>query len=264
LWSKAGSYQLLQQKAQKAHDENEILHEFLETRCQESRLAFQRTMTNFMNELNALSRVTQYLKMHVFNEKNGWGKSIMATISKPYKWKLESQPSYINVKGTYSTVAHGFDPQSCRSSYSTVFSKLRILTQERTNQAYIDPNDLTHSNNFNVKRTESMKSGRIQCALFPAGIPVGRASTCTDAGHGVKSVINLKGTNYKFGDHALKMFKVLGQNTVNSKVRISKDRQVITLIAKGRCADLYGDDLSALDADYRSDPIPLELVNQKK
>merc|ERR1712166_1598128 len=134
-----------------------------------------------MNELNALSRVLEYLKMHVFNDKNGWGQSIMATISKPYKWKLESQPVYISVTDTYSTVAHGFEPQSCRSSYSTVFSKLRILTQERTNQAYIDPNDLTHSDNFNVKRTESMKSGKIECALFPAGIPVGRASTCTDA-----------------------------------------------------------------------------------
>merc|ERR1719313_2184086 len=109
----------------------------METRCAKSRSEFQVDMTNKANELNALDKVITYLKVNVFPK---WSKDIVDVVSTPYKWKIDN-PRYIAVTNPFST-ADGGSSVACRKKFATVFSKLRVLTLNGTNQHYLDPNDL--------------------------------------------------------------------------------------------------------------------------
>jgi hypothetical protein len=256
-WETEGKHRVSARRSVKRRDELDILHEFLNTRCKDSRRAYVTVMASYTNELNALDKVIKYLTEKVFPK---WSKmmSIQTVTSSPYQWKSESKPAYVDVKAknTFSTTAYNNgDDVQCRTPYSTVFSKIRILTQDRTNQKFLDPNDLSHSSNVNLKRTSVLKS--IQCQLFPDGIPVGRAHSCDKLQYATAQV-DLTGTGYKFGKKALQMFKILGRQTLGSAATLSKDGLVLKLSVRGRCGDLYGDDAQLDDADYRSDPIPLE------
>lgn len=259
-WESEGAHRITAAQAVKKRDETQILKDFLGTRCAVSRRNFQVDMTNKGNELNALDAVIRYLKTNVFPK---WSKNIVDVVSTPYKWKVES-PQYVSVGKTYSTTANpGDDATTCRTSYATVFSKVRILTSTN-GQKYIDPNDLTHSKNYNAKRTTALKS--VDCQLFPTGVPVGRAHSCSKDSYS-KAQVDLTGSGFKFGKAALRMFKILGRKTKGSKVKLSSNGLVLTLKVHGRCGDLYGDDAAMENVDYRSDPIPLEtygLVKVKK
>lgn len=256
-WETEGKHRVAARRSVKRRDELDILHEFLNTRCKQSRRAFVTAMASFTNELNALDKVIKYLKEKVFPK---WAKmtSIQDVTSSPYTWKLENKPVYIDVKAkrTYSTTAfNDGDNVQCRTPYSTVFSKVRILTQDKTNQKFLDPNDLTHSKN--VDPTKRIAKVKPQCQLFPDGIPVGRAHSC-DRKQFATAQVDLTGTGYKFGKKALSMFGILGRVTLGSAATLSKDGLILKLSVRGRCGDLYGDDAGVDNADYRSDPIPLE------
>lgn len=253
-WEAQGKHLVAKSKAIKRRDELTILNQFLKTRCHEDSIAYKTTLTTFANEKNALDSILNYLNNNVLKKWRMNGISDVA--SSPYEWKLEKAPTYVAVKNTYSTTNHNNgDNIQCRSAYATVFDKIRILTQVRTNQAFIDPNDMTFSTNKNVKRTTNLKD--VQCQLFPTGIPLGRAHSCSDKQYS-NAKIDLTGTIYKFDSHALKMFKVLGRKTAGSEAKLSKDGKILTLQVRGRCGDLYGDDAQLENVDYRSDPIPLE------
>jgi len=259
-WEKEGGERITAAKAKKAYDELTILDEFLSARCKASRKQYQVDMTNKANEINALSKVLSYLRLHVFNKKGGWTKEMMSVVSAPYKFKVEDKPVYVdvNAKHSYSTIDFQDDPVTCKSPYSTVFTKVRILTEDRTNAKFLDPNDLTHSKNKNVKRTNDIKGDPV-CQLFPTGIPVARASSCGsgDEDYAV-SQLDLSGTPYKFGAAAKRMFQILGRKTTGSSVKFSKGDKLVTLKIKGRCGNLYADDAAKDDVDFRSDPIPLD------
>jgi hypothetical protein len=250
-WESEGAHKISAAQAIKKRDETQILKDFLGTRCGQSRISHQAFMTNKANELNALDAVMRYLKEHVFPK---WSKKIVDVVSSPYTWKVES-PNYVKVSNTYSTTAHpGDDATTCRTSFSTVFSKVRLLTATN-GQKYLDPNDLTHSTNMNTKRTSKVEG--IDCQLFPTGVPLGRAHSCSVEGDS-SAKVDLTGTGFKFGKAALRMFKILGRETKGSKVSLSSSGLVLTLKVHGRCGDLYGDDAAMENVDYRSDPIPLE------
>lgn len=253
-WEKEGSERITAAENKKAYDELVILHDFLNTRCKKSRKDFVVDMNNKANEINALNKVVAYLKKHVLG-KEGWSKDIVESVSSPYTFVIED-PVYVSVKG-FSTIDHQDDPVTCARTFSTVFSKIRILTEKRTNAKYIDPNDLTHSVNKDVKRGKVL-TGDPNCQLFPSGIPVARASSCgagdEDYAH---AELDLTGTPYKFGKAAQRMFQVLGRKS-KGKATFSSDGKKVTIKVKGRCGDLYADDAPRDDVDYRSDPIPLE------
>lgn len=255
-WETEGKHLVAARKFVKRRDELDILKEFLSKRCSDSRRAYINTMATFTNELNALDKVIKYLQEKVFPK---WANmaSISDVTSSPYEWKKENKPVYVNVQGknTYSTTAYNNgDVVQCRSPYSTVFTKLRILTQERTEQKYLDPNDLTYSTNYDTKFNAVITP---QCQIFPDGIPVGRAHSCSKKEFATAQ-IDLTGTGYKFGKKALSMFKIIGRETLGSTATLSSDGKILKLSIRGRCGDLYGDDAAIDDVDYRSDPIPLE------
>lgn len=256
-WEREGGHKITIAQEEKARRETEILRAFLTKRCDASRNAHARDLANKANELNALDRVIRYLRIHV---KGKWSKEIVDVVSAPYSWKLEESPTYVAVSGgkTYSTAAHaGQDSESCQTCFSTVFTKLRVLTSTNGNQKFLDPNDLTHSTNKDCKYRKQTITN-IDCQVFPTGIPVGRAHSCSETGY-ANAVIDLTGTPYKFGKAALRMFKVLGRKTSGSKASLSANGKVLSLQVRGRCGDLYGDDAASENVDYRSDPIPLEM-----
>jgi len=237
----------------KKGDEYRILLEFLDARCTASRKAYVVTMNNYANELNALQKVIDYLQNNVLKK---WSKNIVAVISSPYEWNLEAAPTYLDVKNTWSTTAFNDDPVSCRTPYATVFTKIRVVSQVQTNVKFIDPNDLTFSSNMDVARKAPI-AGNIECQLFPSGLPLGRANSCSELEFATAS-LDLTGTGYKFGTSAKSMFKIFGRKTDGSEATFSNGDQTLTIKVRGRCGDLYGDDASPELADYRSDPIPLE------
>lgn len=252
-WTAEGEKRIKAAKHQKVADESSIMRDFLNAACTKESKAYPVTMSNMANELNALQAVVRYMKIHIFSKK-GWGKSIMDVVSTPYKWKVES-PVYVTVKNTYSTTNHDSDPVTCRTPYSTKFSKLRILSMDKTDEKFIDPNDLTHSTNYNPGMQE--KLGDLNCQQFPTGIPVGRAHSCSEESYST-AVVDLTGTGYKFGKAAQRMFKTLGKKTTGSSIKFSNGDKTVTIKVRGRCGDIYADDAPASSADYRSDPIPVE------
>jgi hypothetical protein len=251
-WQREGSAKIRGAEHVKLSQETQIMRDFLDKRCWESRIAYENDSMNRANELNALEDVLRYMKTWVVG-KHGWSKKMNDVVSSPYKWKIEKAPEYVDVKNTYSTTANTNDPVSCRTPYSTVFQKVRILTQDKTDQKFIDPNDLTHTKNMNVKRDQPVKS--MNCQQFPSGISLGRAHSCSKEKFTSASV-DLTGTGYKFGKAAERMFKVLGRKTAGSSVKFTNGGKLVTIQIRGRCGDIYPDD--SADADYRSDPIPLE------
>jgi len=251
-WQEEGDHRIKAAKHLKIHDENTILKQFLSVRCKKSRRAYVVDMQNKNNEIIALSKVILYLKTHVFG-KNGWSKNIMDVVSAPYKFKVED-PVYAAAKG-FSAIDHQSDPVTCKQPYRTVFSKVRILTEDRTNAKYLDPNDLTHSKNMDIKGNAALK-GDPTCQLFPSGIPVARANSCSDTEY-THAELDLSGSGFKFGVAAKKMFQIIGRKTAGSKVTFSKGDAKVEIKIKGRCGDAYADDAALDDIDYRSDPIPL-------
>lgn len=250
-WVKEGNAKIRAAQYRKRADETTIMNEFLTKRCAKSRRDYASVMSNYANELNALDAVIRYLKVNVFPK---WSKDIVDTVSSPYNWKVE-KATYIKVSNTYSSTGYNKDPVSCRKSYSTVYSGLRILTQTRTNQKYIDPNDLTKSVNMQFSRKSALK-GDVECQQFPSGIPVGTASSCSSSKY-VYASIDLTGTGYKFGKAAQRMFVTLGRKSSKSKVEFTDGGRKVAIKTVGRCGQTYPDD-SGENADYRADPIPLE------
>jgi hypothetical protein len=235
--------------------ENEYLQDFLQARCDGSRLTFQANLATKNNEEEALIRVTRYLEKIQPKWKNKHN-SIQNAYA-PYKWKLEKKPTYITVKNTYSTTDHhSAEDVSCRTSFRTVFKKIRILTAKDGNRPFIDPNDLTHSVNLHIGTKQKIKD--INCQLFPSGVAVGRAHSCSSKKYSTAK-IDLRGTPYKFGRDAKAMFKVVGRLSYGHSgslggAKFSYNDQVVELKARGHCGDIYTDDGAN---DYRSDPIPL-------
>jgi hypothetical protein len=250
-WVKEGNAKIRAAQYRKRADETTIMNEFLSKRCAKSRRDYAAVMSNYANELNALDRVIRYLKENVFPK---WSKDIVDTVSSPYSWKIE-KAHYITVSNTYSSVGYYKDPVSCRKGYATVFTGLRLLTQTRTNQKFIDPNDLTKSVNMQFSRKSKLK-GDVECQTFPSGIPVGTASSCSTSKFAHAS-IDLTGTGYKFGKAAQRMFVTLGRKSGKSKVKFTDGGRKVEISTVGRCGQTYPDD-NGLSADYRADPIPLE------
>lgn len=259
-WSKEGSYKVKNKQARKKRDNYNILLDFLAVKCKHEFKVHTLTMAGYVNELNALSTALNYMAVNVFSNSTGWNLDAMDGAYQPYKWHIQKKPTYLPVSNSYSTIAGGYDGQSCRTAYEkggykTTFSKIRILQAKGTSQMFVDPNDLTYTKNTLLNNA----AVKPICNLFPMGLPLGRAASC-NVETGAKAVIDLRNTKYKFGDAAKQMFKVLGRKTSSSTVKLSHNGQKLELHAKGRCADVYGDDVGVNAADYRSDPIPLELA----
>jgi len=251
-WEKEGHNFVSATKHLREKNRYSILNGFLTTRCKKSRRDFAKDMTNKANELNALDKVVRYLKENVFPK---WSKKIVDVVSTPYTWAVE-EPRYVTVSNTYSSVGFsGNDPTVCKQDFSTLFSKVRVL-KTTGGRFYLDPNDLTHSENYDFKRKNKLK-GSPQCQLFATGIPVGRAHSCSKSDFATAKV-DLTGTPYSFGKAATHMFAPLGRKTAGSSATATSGGKVLNLKIRGRCGDLYGDDAGAEMADYRSDPIPLE------
>jgi hypothetical protein len=242
-------------KCQKVKQATDILQRFLHKRCRASRRAYVRAMRSFANEKNALQQVKKYLVNTVFP---GWSKRMTDVASTPYKFKPE-KPVYVTVKNTFSSIYGGYDEVSCRTTYNTKYTKLRILTAADANAAkYIDPNDYAGTENFrDPTMREKLEKRKMNCQLFPEAIPVGRAASCLKTTV-AKARVDLRGTGYKFTKEGVKAWKALGHGVTTSKVRLSNGDQVLDIEAAGRCADLYYDDAPRATADYRSDPIPIE------
>jgi hypothetical protein len=242
---------IMEFRNRKIADKNGILYSFLRARCRVTRNEYDVFLANKNNEQEALLKVIEYIEQKVL--KKPWVNNIGQT---PYRWKLETKPEYVTVKNTFSTVDHRRDDDviTCKDEYATVYTKLRIMTEDKTGRKFIDPNDMTHSKNTNTDRTADKRN--VQCELYPIGIPVGRARSCK-ADQGSVARIDLSGTPYKFDKVSKAMFKILGKDSTKSTVKMSKGNRLIELKAYGRCGDVYGDDLPANMADYRSDPIPI-------
>jgi len=278
-WNLMSRLEIEMYRVMKERTRREILHEFLVARCGRSRRATAVAFTTLANEINALSNVMQYLEKCCVEKskeagkvyKSKYGKEMDAIMSTPYQWEVQPSPVYTAVKNTFSTVDNDNDKISCATMYSTVFSAVRILTLKQTKEAvenkkpkefYLEPNDLKHSTNFRTDLKTKFTTG-IQCKLFPSGIPVGRAHSCSKTAS-TQARIDLSGTPYRFMKSGAKFFKVAGRETnekatgANMAVKLSDDQRTIYLQVTGRCGDVYGDD--SPNADYRSDPIPLELA----
>jgi hypothetical protein len=253
-WAREGQHRVTAAKHRKKRDEVDIMRDFLKTACEKEARDYPVAMSGFANELNALARVLTYLNEKVFPKDSVWSQGLNTVVSMPYKWKEES-PQYLTVKNTYSTTNFDSDSVSCRTPMATVFSKVRTLTEKGTGFIYLDPNDLTHSQNMDPKRNSVLKG--VDCQQFPTGVPVGYAHSCSEENY-VESSIDLSGTPYHFGKAAKSMFKVLGRKTDGSSVKFSNSDKTVTIKVKGRCGDAYADDAPSHNADFRSDPIPLE------
>lgn len=248
----------------KIRDQLDIMIDFLQRRCTASRRAFSFLMAQKANEMNALSAVLQYLHTEVFPTASAWHQT-SDVVSTVYKWETSSGLAdvYIDVKNTWSTIDNQDDAVVCRQPYATVFSKVRVLTEKTTGRKFLDPNDMKHTKFKEVNRNHDLKDQAIECQMFPAGIPLGRAQSCsrTRFAHGQ---IDLTGTPYKFGNEAKNMFKILGLDTgkddadreTRSRVELSSNGKKLTMRVKGKCGDVYGDD--SPNPDYRSDFIPLK------
>jgi hypothetical protein len=245
-------------------DRYTFLFEWEEKSCNAMKAAHELAIRSLGNEKDALQNVLTYMKSHMYDPADssvGYSKTLSDVISSPYRWAPETNPVYVKVSNTYSTISGtpgGFDPLTCRKGFATVFSQIRILTQTKTNNLFINPNDLEHSKNMDVDRQTDMADSDMNCQLYPTGIPVGRASACNPTA--VKGVIDLTGTPYKFQSQewATKFFVKAGRRS-QGNAKLSPDNKKLVLTVTGFCGDIYGDDSPGEFRDYRSDPIPIVL-----
>lgn len=254
-WKSEGQSLIDAQKHTKRADEIRIQQEFLKAMCKREKRNYPLRMMSNANQLNALSAVMRYLRQHVFTDKSVWkAAKINAAITSTYKWELDD-PIYLDVANTYSTTNFDDDAATCKTPFTTVFSKVRVLKEVNTSRYFLDPNDLSYSKNFDIKMENEQKI--LQCSLFPNGIPLGQVHSCSKDNFAT-SVIDLTNTNFQFGPDAKSMFKVIGRKTDGSSVTFDKSGLVATLKVRGRCGDIYSEDLAADQADFRADPIPLD------